>query len=271
MASDASIRAEGIAHRYDVRAPAVLNGVSVGVEPGECVALIGPNGGGKTTLLRVLAGLLVPDDGRVTLSGRPVGAWSAAERAARSAYVPQSSEIAFAFSVAAFVGFGAFAAGRRERAPRVAAALELFDIVDLTDRPIGTLSGGQRQRASLARACCQLGLPGGADRAGYPVFLLADEPAASLDPKHQIALASVFDRLKDLGVGLAFSTHDLAHAARADTVLTLAAGGQHTGPLPPEQALDPAALREVFGVGFERLGQPGGPPAALVPVPDPER
>src|SRR5262249_6634800 len=150
--------------------------LDVALETGEVLALLGPNGSGKTTLLKTLLGLLAPKAGDVHLDGRALSTYASRDRARLIAYVPQSHQATFAFTVETVVLMGRIAHGnlfsRPTAADRVVAArsLERFGIAHLRERPYTMISGGERQLALLARALAQ-----------EPQFIVLDEPTASLD------------------------------------------------------------------------------------------
>ncbi|WFT80725.1 ABC transporter ATP-binding protein [Methylobacterium sp. CB376] len=133
-------------------------GIDLAVAGGEVLALLGPNGGGKTTLLKTLLGLLAPLGGTVAVAGRPLAALSARQRARAMAYVPQSAASPFAFTARAVVLMGRSAhAGllaAPSRADRAAAdaALARLGVLHLAERPVTRLSGGERQLVLIARA-----------------------------------------------------------------------------------------------------------------------
>ena len=193
----------------------VLEDVSLFVEPGTVLALLGPSGCGKTTLLRIIAGLERPSHGTVQLGD--------AVLTSRDRFVPpERRRIGMVFqegalfphlSVAANVAFGL--PRGRERAARVAQALELVGLGDLGDRLPSTLSGGQRQRVALARAL-----------APAPSALLLDEPFANLDPSLRVQLRSeVAALLRRLGITSVFVTHDQEEAfVLGDKVAVMRAG-----------------------------------------------
>ena len=139
----------------------VGTGLDVQLQKGEVLALLGPNGGGKTTLLKTLLGLLAPKAGEVRLDGAALSARSIRERARLIAYVPQTHVATFAFTVEAVVLMGRTAHGnlfsRPTAADRAVAAraLERFGISHLSERPYIMISGGERQLALLARALAQ--------------------------------------------------------------------------------------------------------------------
>ena len=233
---------------------AVGRSFSLQLRPGRVLALLGPNGGGKTTLLKTLLGLLPPQGGQVMLDGRPLAAFSARERARRLAYVPQSHVGAFAFSVSDLVLMGRTAHGGLLARPAAhdrevaAAALQRLGIEHLAQRPATQVSGGERQLALIARALAQ--------EAG---FVVLDEPTASLDFGNQGKVLREIRRLEDQGLGVLFSTHDPNHASRhADEALlvrdgcTLACG-------PVQQVLQRPLLEQLYGAPVQQL-------PAFVPV-----
>ncbi|HSV18582.1 MAG TPA: ABC transporter ATP-binding protein [Casimicrobiaceae bacterium] len=198
----------------------VGTGVSLRVERGQTLAVLGGNGAGKTTLLRTLLGLVPAQSGSVDIDGAPVASLTPTERARRLAYVPQQHVPPFGFTVEDIVLMGraarvsAFARpGRADRAA-AARALERLRIEALAQRPITQLSGGERQLALIARALAQ-----------EAPMLMLDEPTASLDFGNRARVLAELDRLRDAGLTIVFSTHEPEHAlAHADRALLLAGG-----------------------------------------------
>ncbi|MFZ7128369.1 MAG: metal ABC transporter ATP-binding protein [Desulfobacterales bacterium] len=178
----------------------VLEGVSLSVPEKDFVAMIGPNGGGKTTLLRIILGLLEPRSGTVRVLGRPP-----AEVSHRIGYVPQNVNINREFPVSALdvVLMGKRKPGRGwsrpSRKDRVAAheALDRMEMGAYCERRIGELSGGQRQRVLIARAL-----------ATDPSLLILDEPTASIDTRGQAALYALLKKLNETRTIIVVS-HDL--------------------------------------------------------------
>lgn len=196
----------------------IAAGLDFALAEGEVLCLLGPNGGGKTTLLRTLLGLIPPLAGEVLLEGRPIGAWPRRDVAHRLAYVPQAGQGGFAYAAREVV-----AMGRAARLPLLAvpgardlalaeAALARLSVGHLAARPVTELSGGERQLVLIARALVQ-----------EARALILDEPTASLDFGNQ---ARVLEEVRALAVrdGLAvlMTTHQPDHALLvADRVMLL--------------------------------------------------
>jgi iron complex transport system ATP-binding protein len=222
----------------------VLTGVSLAAAPGEFVAVVGPNGSGKTTLLRAVAGL-VPFDGTITVAGKPLAAMALGERARTIAYLPQGNTFHWPLAVAEVVGLGRLpltGGGGLADADRAAvhAAMEKTETLVFAERPVTMLSGGERSRVAMARVLAT----------GAPL-ILADEPTAALDLRHQIAVLDLLRRHADAGGAVVAVLHDLGLAARhADRVVILDAG-RVVANAPPRAALTPERLAETFGVSAD--------------------
>jgi iron complex transport system ATP-binding protein len=212
---------EGIDLTIGYRDRVVGRGLNVELATGEVLALLGPNGGGKTTLLRTLLGLLPPHRGEVRIGGAPLRERSVRERARLMAYVPQSHAATFAFTVETMVLMGRTAHGGLFSRPTaqdhvvVRRALERLAIAHLAQRPYTMISGGERQLALLARALAQ-----------EPRFVVLDEPTASLDFGNQGRVMREIRALAESGHGVLFTTHDPNQAMRhADRALLIRDGG----------------------------------------------
>jgi iron complex transport system ATP-binding protein len=247
-----TLAAESIALRLGGRA--VLDGVSIAAAPGELVGLIGPNAAGKTTLVRVLAGLIAPDAGAVTLDGRPLAAIPRAERARAVAYLEQDAVCHWPLAVRRLVALGRLPwlgpfqrAGPADEAA-ITQAMADAEIAPLADRPVTTLSGGERARAFLARAL-----------AGAPRVLLADEPVASLDPYHQMKVMELLRAQAARGGAVVAVLHDLTLAARFCDRLVLLDGGRVAAEGAPTQVLTAQTLARVYGVAAAFGADADGP------------
>jgi iron complex transport system ATP-binding protein len=255
-----ALSADSIRFGYRQGVP-VLEGVSAAFPIGSVTALVGPNGAGKTTLLRLLAGLTRPWEGRVEIEGVDPASMPAPLRARQIAYVQQTAEVAFPFTVREVVALGRFSTGPDDHAIR--RALEMMDVADRADDPFGVLSAGQRQRVTLARALAQLDHPGAATRC-----LLADEPVSAMDPRHAL---HTMGRIRALAAGphaaaVIIVLHDLTLASRfADRCVVLDESGGVAAQGEAPKVLSPEVLEPVFCVRFETLISPDGAIRALVP------
>ena len=209
----------------------VLEDIDLDVEAGEVVGLVGPNGCGKTTLLRALTRVVPWRSGEVTLDGRPVGDMPARELAQRVAVVPQEPLLPAGFTALEVVLMGRtpYLSFFEHEGPRdyerAREALALTGASSLAERPVEELSGGERHNVVIARALAQ----------DAPVLLL-DEPTANLDLPNQIAIASLLQRLShDDGVAVLAAVHDLTLAALyCDRIVLMAKGRIIAGGAPPD-------------------------------------
>jgi iron complex transport system ATP-binding protein len=225
----------------------VLNGISLSLSSGHLVALVGPNGAGKTTLLRALAGL-IPSDGTIQVGGEALSSLSLRERAKRFGYLPQGHMVHWPLPARDIVALGRYPHGATDPArlpPRdaeaVLRAMQAVDVMEFAERRVTELSGGERSRVALARVL-----------AVEAPIILADEPTASLDPRHQIDVMKRLRAAADRSVLVIVVTHDLGLAARfADHVLVLA-DGRLAAQGAPEQALSEQVMANVFRISAYR-------------------
>jgi iron complex transport system ATP-binding protein len=238
----------------------VGRGLDVTLRRGEVLALLGPNGGGKTTLLRTLLGILVPREGEVAIGSRPLAAISIRERARLVAYVPQVHVPTFAFTVESVVLMGRTAHGSLFSRPsahdRAVAArvLEQFGIGQLARRPYTMISGGERQLVLLARALAQ-----------EPQFVVLDEPTASLDFGNQGKVMRELRGLAAAGHGVLFTTHDPNHALRAADRAYLLRAGERIGEGAVASVLTRERLEELYRAPVEQLTDPATGASAFLP------
>lgn len=226
-----------------------LKPVSVEVNAGEIIHLVGPNGAGKSTLLARMAGLS-DGPGKVLLNNQPLTDWNATTLSRHRAWLTQHQAPPFAMPVWHYLQLHQSAPGADTLMLQLAEALSLTS--KLT-RPVNQLSGGEWQRVRLAAVLMQIDPK--INSAGQ--LLLLDEPMNSLDVAQQAALDSLLHALKDAGIAIVMSSHDLNHSLRyADRVWLLRAGellaqGQST------EILSPQYLNNAYNMSFRVLSVEG--------------
>jgi iron complex transport system ATP-binding protein len=245
-----TLAAETLAIGYPGRT--IGRDVSLAVAPGEALALLGPNGGGKTTLLKTMLGLLPPHAGVVSLDGHPLSALGVAERARQIGYVPQVHTGIFAFAVREMVLMGRtahqglFASPSAKDRTVVDAKLAELGVTHLAEKPYTLISGGERQLVLIARALAQ-----------EPRYVVLDEPTANLDFGNQGKVMRQIRALTTQGLGVLFTTHDPNQALRYADRVALLADGQLKRTGPPGEILTPSALEELYGAPVESIGDAG--------------
>ena len=231
----------------------VAREIGFSLAEGEVMCVLGPNGGGKTTLFRTLLGLLPPKSGEILIDHRSLASLSRVQLARLAGYVPQGHSAYFAFTLREFVlmgrgaHLGAFAVpGRRDReiAERL---LESLGIGESADRPITEVSGGERQLALVARALAQ-----------EPRLLVMDEPTASLDFGNQVRVMERIAALAGSGIAILFSSHDPDHAFLAAQRVLLLGDGHALALGAPREVIRADTLERLYGVSVSVIELEGG-------------
>ena len=233
------LQCEKIALLRDGRS--ALADINCSFHPGELTAVVGPNGAGKSTLLAILAGVLSPSSGKVTFDGRDAERLPAAERAQLCAYLPQAETPAWSLHVRDLVALGLLPWGRRgDDNARIDAALRLVDALPLAERPVTQLSGGELRRVQLARLLV-----------GEAPLLIADEPTAALDIRHQLQLLQTFRSAADSGKTVILALHDLTLAARYCDRILLLQDGKVRAQGAPQDVFTSSLIGDVYGVSCD--------------------
>ncbi len=213
MTPPSFVKLDGVAKRWNGQLG--VEGISLDIPEGSFTALLGPSGCGKSTTLRLLAGLELPDEGKISIDGKDVTTSAASDR--NLSMVFQSYALFPHLSVAENVVFGLKVrrVPKAERQGKLHRALEITGLLGYEDRKPGALSGGQRQRVALARAIV----------AGQKLCLM-DEPLSNLDAKLRNAVRKDIKKLqRDLGITVVYVTHDQTEAmSMADTVVLMKDG-----------------------------------------------
>lgn len=246
------LQAENLLFAWPATPPLFAN-LSFTLRPGIPLVLLGPNGTGKTTLLRCLLGLERLHSGRVLVRGQDLATLSAAQAARHIAYVPQATTAAFAFRAIDIVLMGrtphlGFMASPT-RADHIAAetAMTRLAIADLAERPFDQLSGGERQLVLIARALAQ----------ASPVLIL-DEPCASLDLANQMRIIATLRALAAEDYAILLTTHLPDHAFLLGGEVAMLKDATMLGPASPAELLTATTLEALYGIPIELLRVPSG-------------
>jgi len=239
------LETDSLSYRYDEKT--VLDQITLGIKGGEVIGILGPNGCGKTTLLKNLNKNLRPHGGCVLIDGADLEGVSKKEIARSIAVVPQSNEIRFAFTVREIVTMGrmpfqeSLRGESRADLEIIGWALEQTGLTDLADRHINTLSGGERQRAVIARAIAQT-----------PGVILMDEPTLHLDINMQFEALDLIHRLsRENDLTVVIVSHDLPMVTRYCDRVVLIHGHRVFAVGPPEEVLTKENMKTVFNVDAE--------------------
>lgn len=223
----------------------VVRDASFSVDPGSLLVVLGPNGCGKTTVLKTCLGLIPALAGDALLDGRPVASMPPRNRARLVAWVPQVAEAAWSYRARDIVAQGryairgAFRPFTDEDRAAIEDALDAMDAAALADRRFSSLSGGEARRVMIARALAQ----------STPLLAL-DEPAAHLDPGRQMELMELLSGLARSGKAVAVSVHDVNAARRfADQALLIGREGSSAFG-PPDRVLTPERLEDAYDTHF---------------------
>ncbi len=250
---------EGVAFAYG--RSAVFRGLDLAIAEGSMTALLGPNGSGKTTFVRLACGVRRPSAGTVALFGDDVTRLAARERARRVAVVPQESPSVFDFTVMETVllgrypHLGFFGIESDDDLAIAREATRRADVSHLAARPFRALSGGERQRVLVARALAQ-----------ESKLVVLDEPTAFLDLRHRLELYALLARLnREKGLTVIVVSHDVNLAARYCDRLVLLRSGKIAADGPPEEVLAPGPLRDVYDVDVDVRRDPFSGRPYIVP------
>ena len=235
--------------------------VSFSLGAGEVMCVLGPNGGGKTTLFRTILGLLASHDGKILLQGKSIDSLSRREIAKQIGYVPQGHSGYFAYTVREFVlmgrtaHLGVFASPAKKDFAVADQALESLGIAHLADKPVTEISGGERQLALVARALAQ-----------EPKLLVLDEPTANLDFGNQVRVLQRIGALAGSGIAILFSSHDPDHAFLCARRALLLAEGRVLEIGTPREVIRADTLERMYGVSVKVIDLGGGAHTCLPTV-----
>ena len=238
------LRAERL--EIEVAGRRLADAVSLNVDAGDCCAVLGRNGSGKSSLLAVLAGLRRPSSGAVLLGNRPIETWPRRERARMLGILLQEDTGDYWGTTLEYVQLGRYPHGGSDDLARARALLAEFDLERRAGQRFRTLSGGERQRARIAQLLAQ-----------DPKVLLLDEPLQHLDLAHQACAMATFSRLASEGRAVLMALHEPIMAARhcERSILLYDAGRVVQGP--SEIMLTQQSLEALYQCRLESAGSPG--------------
>lgn len=248
--ASARLRAEGVTIGYDQRV--ISRGLTVAIPDGSFTVIVGANACGKSTLLRALARLIKPTQGRVLLDGREITTLPARDVARRLGLLPQTSIAPDGITVADLIARGRYPHQRllqqwsREDEAAVIDAMEATRVTDLSHRPVDELSGGQRQRVWVAMVLAQ-----------QTSLLLLDEPTTFLDITHQIELLELLASLNQRnGQTIVAVLHDLNHACRYASHIIALRDGAIVAEGAPRDIVTAELVEAVFGLACIIIDDP---------------
>lgn len=254
-----SIKISGLCFSYGSHT--VLENVSFSAEYGEFLSVLGPNGAGKSTLFKCILGLLPADAGTVFIEGKDIKSMTASELSRKIAYIPQSHNPIFNYSVLDMVlmgttsSVGTFSSPGREQLAAAENALEALEINKLSDKNYSELSGGERQLVLIARALAQ-----------QAKILIMDEPSSSLDFGNRVLVMKTVKRLVSIGYSVIQSTHDPEQAYMySDKILALQNGTVSAFGI-PQEVITEGLVKNLYGIDSKLYSLENDTARIILPV-----
>ncbi|GBF35177.1 ABC-type cobalamin/Fe3+-siderophores transport systems ATPase components [Desulfocucumis palustris] len=242
----------------------VVHQVSLPVDSGEVLYLLGPNGSGKTTLFKTMLGLLRLQGGEILCGGENIGNWPRSRIARFMGYIPQAHNPPFPYKVLDIVlmgrtaHLGAFASPSENDQKIALEAIEALNISHLQNKIYTEISGGERQLVLIARALAQ-----------QPQVLIMDEPTSNLDFGNQLLVLRHVQKLAQMGLAVVMSSHFPEHALLSATKVLLLHKGKVFGAGRPEEMITEQSLKTLFGVDVKIITttiRKGGETRVIVPL-----
>jgi len=249
--SDTIISVSGLRYSYGLSFS--LQDISMGVDRGTVTMLLGPNGCGKTTLLKCMNALVVPEKGSIEINQKDIFKIGRGELARLVGFVPQSHTPSFPYTVGDIVlmgrvsCMGIFQQPSSEDYAKSDIAIELLGLSALRDRPYTQISGGERQLVLIARAIAQ-----------EPAALLLDEPTAHLDFKNQFMVLRMVKKIaRERSMAVVMSMHDPNQALLFSDAVALISSGRLLSMGKPEEVISPESMKQLYGMDTEIISHEG--------------
>jgi len=241
---------------FKIKEKLILNDISLDVKSGDMVSIIGPNGSGKTTMLKAISNEVKISDGEIIFNKKNINNWDISELANEKSVLSQSSNLVFPFTVIDIVKMGRFPIKKKGNLVQennlCEKILDIFDLTDYVDQNYITLSGGEKQRVQLARVVAQIWSEDYSEK-----ILLLDEPTSYLDIKHQYLLFNFLKTLNDKGLTIMMVLHDLNHAISNSNKVAVLKNSQLVSYGDTKKVITENLINKVFEIDLKLINYEG--------------
>ena len=241
---------------YKINNKILIDNISLKINSKDMISIVGPNGSGKTTMLRLISNEIFPSKGNILFKDKNLNDWDISELACYRGVLSQSNNLVFPFSVLDIVKMGRFPLTNKgsieEENNLCSEILNIFDLKDYSDQNYTTLSGGEKQRVQLARSIAQIWCDD-----YYGKLLILDEPTSYLDIKHQHALFDFLHSLNKKGLTIIMVLHDLNHAISNSNKIILLKKSQLISFGKTNDIINKDILNKVFEIDLKLINYDG--------------
>ena len=241
---------------FKIKEKLILNDISLNVKSGDMVSIIGPNGSGKTTMLKAISNEVKISDGKIIFNKKNINNWDISDLANEKSVLSQSSNLVFPFTVIDIVKMGRFPIKKKGNLTQennlCEKILDIFDLTDYVNQNYITLSGGEKQRVQLARVVAQIWSEDYSEK-----ILLLDEPTSYLDIKHQYLLFNFLKTLNDKGLTIMMVLHDLNHAISNSNKVAVLKNSQLISYGDTKKVITENLINKVFEIDLKLINYEG--------------